>query len=94
MNNHIIKILLFTFAVECHTPDIQNNPVKTENIHETTHFNLIFAPDLSNRISTNLHRSVLKDPDLLSIITHNLYPAILRHRRAENQLDKFRIDFI
>jgi hypothetical protein len=87
-----IQILVLFFS--CQTPDIQHIKSRAEDIHETTHFNLIFAPDLSNRVNPNLHRRALKDPDILSIITHNLYPSIIRHRRTENQIDKFRIDFI
>lgn len=59
-----------------------------------THFNITFAPDLSNRVNPNLYKRPLNDVDILKIITGNLYPSILRSRRSENQKDKLLIDFI
>jgi len=59
-----------------------------------THFNITFAPDLSNRVNPNLYKRPLNDVDLLKIITNDLYPPILRYRRSENQKDKLLIDFI
>lgn len=59
-----------------------------------THFNITFAPDLSNRVNPNLYKRPLNDVDILKIITADLYPSILRYRRSENQKDKLLIDFI
>jgi hypothetical protein len=71
-------------------------PTKTGagKTYTVTHFNLIFAPDLSNRTNPALYRRPLSDTDILSIITRNLYPSILRCKRAENQKDKLLVDFI
>jgi hypothetical protein len=60
----------------------------------TTHYNLTFAADLSNRVNPNLYRRPLNDVDVLKILAGDLYPSILRSRRSENQKDKLRIDFI
>ncbi len=65
-------------------------PKKTTIIH----FNITFAPDLSNRVNPNLYKRPLNDVDILRIITNDLYPPILRYRRSENQKDKLLIDFI
>lgn len=59
-----------------------------------THFNILFAPDMSNRVNPALYRRPLSDADILSIITNDLYPSILRYRRVENQKDKLTVDFI
>jgi hypothetical protein len=59
-----------------------------------THYNITFAPDLSNRVNPNLYRRPLNDVDILKVLTRDLYPSILRCRRSENQKDKLRIDFI
>jgi len=59
-----------------------------------THFNITFAPDLSNRTNLQLYPRPLNDAEILKIITNNLYPTILRYRRSENQKDKLQVDFI
>jgi hypothetical protein len=59
-----------------------------------THFNITFAPDLSNRVNPMLYRRPMNDVDILRIVTGNLYPSILRYRRSEDQKDKLLIDFI
>ncbi|SFW48170.1 hypothetical protein [Chitinophaga sancti] len=59
-----------------------------------THFNILFAPDMSNRVDPKLYKRPLNDVDILSIITNNLYPSILRFKRMENQKDRLMIDFI
>lgn len=95
MNKTVLALpLLAAFLMECHTADLQSKVASTGSKFEATHFNLIFAPDLSNRVNPNLHRRALSDMEILSMLTKNLYPSILRHKRAENQLDKFRVDFI
>lgn len=59
-----------------------------------THFNITFAPDLSNRVNPGLYKRPLNDVDILKIITGDLYPSILRYRRLENQKDKLLVDFV
>lgn len=59
-----------------------------------THFNITFAPDLSNRTNLQLYPRPLNDVELLKIIASDLYPTILRYRRSENQKDKLQVDFI
>jgi hypothetical protein len=59
-----------------------------------THYNITFAPDMSNRTNPDLYRRPLNDVDILKIITADLYQPILRWKRSENQKDKLRIDFI
>jgi hypothetical protein len=59
-----------------------------------THFNITFAPDLSNRVNPELYRRPLNDVDLLKLVTNDLYPVILRYKRSEDQKDKLLVDFI
>jgi len=59
-----------------------------------THFNITFAPDLSNRVNPNLYRRPLNDVDLLKIVTGDLYPTVLKYKRSEDQKDKLLVDFI
>jgi hypothetical protein len=62
--------------------------------YDIVHYNITFAPDLSNRTNPNLYRRPLNDVDILKILTSDLYPTILRCKRAENQKDRLRVDFI
>jgi hypothetical protein len=70
-----------------------NLPAKGKK-YVITHFNITFAPDLSNRVDPGLYKRPLNDVDLLRIIAGNLYPSILRCRRSENQKDKLLVDFV
>lgn len=84
MNKFLLAGLITLFCATS-TP-----PAKTT----ITHFNITFAPDLSNRVYPNLYKRPLNDVDILKIITGDLYPSILRYRRSENQKDKLFIDLI
>jgi hypothetical protein len=59
-----------------------------------THYNITFAPDLSNRVNPNLYKRPLNDVDLLKILAANLYPNILTEKRSQYQQDKLLVDFI
>lgn len=61
---------------------------------EITHFNITFAPDLSNRVNPSKYARPLQDITILNRLTENLYPSILRQGRSEQQRDKLRVDFI
>ena len=89
-----VLLMLSISLVDCETADVQIKSAVPPTTYETTHFNLIFAPDLSNRINPDLCKRALSDNDILRILARSLYPSILRHKRAENQLDKFRVDFV
>jgi hypothetical protein len=74
-----------------------NQPVTaitTTNKYTVSHFNITFAPDLSNRVNPGLYKRPLNDVDILKIITGDLYPSVLRYRRLENQKDKLLVDFV
>lgn len=62
--------------------------------YDIVHYNITFAPDLSNRVNPSLYKRPLNDVDILRILTSDLYPSILRCKRAENQKDRLRVDFI
>lgn len=66
----------------------------TDKMFITTHYNILFAPDMSNRVNMQQYKRPLNDVDILSVLTNNLYPSILRFKRLENQKDKLKVDFI
>jgi hypothetical protein len=84
MNRFLLAALISLFSCPI------NPPAKTT----ITHFNITFAPDLSNRVDPDLYKRPLNDVDILKIVTNDLYPSILRYRRSENQKDKLLIDLV
>ncbi|MBT1696182.1 hypothetical protein KK083_04810 [Fulvivirgaceae bacterium PWU4] len=73
-----------------------SNEHSAQSTPDTTgieHFNIIIAPDLSNRQNYKLYPRPLKDGDIISTLMEK-FPAILNHRRQENQQDKLSIAFI
>jgi len=77
-----------------HSGEIPADLPGAGNKYVITHFNITFAPDLSNRVNPGLYKRPLSDVDILKIITHDLYPSILRCKRSENQKDKLLVDFV
>lgn len=59
-----------------------------------THFNITFAPDLSNRVNPKLYKRPLSDIELLKVITGKLQTDILTYKRSQNQRDRLFVDFI
>lgn len=88
----ILTVLLASCGGQTHTE--ASDPASEGTKYVITHFNITFAPDLSNRVNPRLSRRPLTDPDILDILLTNLYPSILRFRRSENQKDKLLVDFI
>ncbi|SDK40209.1 hypothetical protein SAMN04487898_10884 [Pedobacter sp. ok626] len=61
---------------------------------QVTHYNIIFAPDLSNRLNTKLYPKPVSDAKIVSSVLSKIYPDILRIKRLDRQMDKFSVDFI
>lgn len=89
--NGLIAIMTFFQGVPSQTGSYIP---ETGNTFTITHFNILFAPDMSNRVNPDISNRPLNDVDLLAIITKNLYPSILRFKRSEYQKDKIMVDFI
>ncbi|RZJ89359.1 MAG: hypothetical protein EOO20_11195 [Chryseobacterium sp.] len=60
---------------------------------EIVHYNIIFSPDLSNRLNMALYPKVVNDADIVEGVLKNIYP-ILRIKRAQDQLDRYSVDFV
>lgn len=74
---------------------------KTESLNEEaaesislTHYNIVFAPDLSNRVNKDLHPRPLEDAQIVETVLDNIYPTTLNHRRSDNQLDRFSVSLV
>jgi hypothetical protein len=60
---------------------------------EIVHYNVVFAPDLSNRLNSSLYPKAVHDADIVEGVLKNIWP-ILRVKRSEGQLDHYSVDFI
>jgi hypothetical protein len=56
------------------------------------HFNVIMAPDLSNRLTK--YKKPVTDNDIIDSVLELIYPRIVNYRRKMNQMDKYRLDVI
>lgn len=83
----IITTILSISALFCSG---QVNRKKTSIVH----FNVVFAPDLSNRMNSKLYPKPVKDSKIVAGVLDKLFPDILRIRRSVQQMDKFSVDFV
>lgn len=61
---------------------------------EVVHYNIVFAPDLSNRLNPKLYPKAVNDTVIVNGVLDQIWPNILRIRRDQNQQDHYRVDFI
>lgn len=61
---------------------------------EVTHFNIVFAPDLSNRLNPKLPLKLVSDADVVGGLLEKIWPDILRYNRDLDQLDHYSVDFM
>lgn len=96
MNKLIISGVIALLSLNCSSPlKSEKEPAApSKRNYVITHYNITFAPDLSNRVNPNLYRRPLNDVQILNIIAGDLYPQILRTHRSENQKDKLLVDFV
>lgn len=66
-------------------------PAKKSRI---THYNIVFAPDLSNRLNPVLYPKPVNDVRIVADILSHIWPDISRIRRSVQQMDRFSVDFI
>jgi len=59
-----------------------------------THYNIVFAPDLSNRLNSSLYPKPVSDVKIVSDVLARIWPDITKIRRSVQQMDRFSVDFI
>ena len=64
-----------------------------QKTREIVHYNVVFAPDLSNRLNTTLYPKAVNDADIVDGALKNIWP-VLRIKRNDGQLDHYNVDFI
>lgn len=78
------------FCLACSDDD--STPVLPEEVVHT-HYNILFASDLSNRINTSIYPRPLDDTRILGSLLNMIHPTILQHKRTVQQKDKFQVLF-
>lgn len=68
--------------------------LSAQKLGDVVHFNLVFAPDLSNRLNPKLYPKAVHDADIVSGVLEKIWPDILKDKRNMGQLDHYRIDFM
>ncbi|WP_316738086.1 hypothetical protein [Pedobacter aquatilis] len=85
-NKFIIVIALIT---------ISKASLFAQHQKEVIHFNLIFAPDLSNRLNEKMYPKPINDTTIVRGILKEIWsPNLMRYKRSEGQMDHYRVDFI
>lgn len=99
--SHLLLHLLFSYTLltgctsQADTVE-EGNPVETETSAPAApkpivHYNVIIAPDLSNRL---LNPKPVSDGQIVNVLLKNVYPNILKHGRTVNQYDIFSTSMI
>ena len=58
-----------------------------------THYNVLLASDLSNRINNGLYPRAISDETIVNSLVDLIHPDILRQSRTIQQKDKYRVLF-
>jgi hypothetical protein len=90
----VLSFLLGLALASCTSNSESLNEHKDGETIDLTHYNIVFAPDLSNRIDRKMHPRPLNDQQIVHAVLNNIYPTILNHQRSDNQLDKFSVSLV
>jgi hypothetical protein len=77
--------------MSCGSDSASQEMLQSEVVH--THFNILLASDLSNRIDQNFYPRSLDDPKIVGSFLDLIHPTILTHKRSIQQKDKFQMIF-
>jgi hypothetical protein len=93
-SNRLHILILFTlsglFTASC-GPD--SLPVENMGSVTKTHYNILLASDLSNRINNELYPRAINDQTIINSFVDLINPTILRNKRKTQQKDKYRVIF-
>ena len=68
--------------------------VTAQKTKEVTDYNIIFAPDLSNRLNSKFYPKAVNDVDIVQGVLKKIWSDILKLKRTDGQLDHYSVDFI
>lgn len=89
---HILILLTLSglFTASC-GPD--GTSVENMDPVTKTHYNILLASDLSNRINNELYPRTISDQTIINSCMDLSYPKLLRNNRKTQQKDKYRVLF-
>lgn len=93
------KIIVFSglvsllFLASCGNGGSENAHTKRDTVH-INDYNVLFVPDLSNRINPNIHNKPVNDTLILNEFLKNIVELIDLKNRRTNQHDIYKFDFI
>lgn len=97
MRKKLILLLIFLFIAACSTDNEKESIV---SVYDTKHYNLIIAPDLSNRIDQKHSAKPVTDTAIIFSILNNIDSdnkkknLLQSFNRSEDQKDRFSFSFI
>ncbi|RBQ05822.1 hypothetical protein [Pedobacter miscanthi] len=68
--------------------------VAAQKTKEVTDYNIVFAPDLSNRLNPKFYPKAVNDVDIVQGVLKKVWPGILKFKRTDGQLDHYSVDFV
>lgn len=83
------KYFLISFLILTATAKLSAQKQK-----EVVHYNIVFAPDLSNRLNSKLYPKAVNDADIVNGVLQQIWPNILRIKRNQDQMDRYSVEFI
>jgi len=86
--SYILPLFIISLLVGCRNDDSKKQQVMLKD------YNIIIAPDLSNRINTHLYPKPVHDTILIREVISHSDDLLKLNNRSSGQLDTYKIDFI
>lgn len=86
----VLSFLLTCFFVSTNA-QVATNQQKMGVIYN---YNVIFSPDLSNRLTEPAYKKPVTDNAIIDSILSSIFPHITNYSRKMNQMDRYTVDFI
>lgn len=85
---YILSLFVLSLSAGCRNDDANKQQVMLKD------YNIIIAPDLSNRINTQLYPKPIHDTVLIREVISHSDDLLKLHNRSSGQLDVYKLDFI
>ena len=92
---YYIAICVVTMALFTSCASKQATPERpVTDTFQIVHYNVIIAPDFSNRLNSKLYPKPVNDMEIVQDVLGRIYPDILNDKRSDNQQDAFSVTMI
>ncbi|MHA6727099.1 hypothetical protein ACX3PU_03445 [Chryseobacterium sp. A301] len=93
MKKSILYLVILIVCTSCSKKQLIQ-PISTNDTTQISDFNIIIAPDLSNRINPAVHPKPVNDTLIIAELVDNIQNILLINHRQLNQEDSYKFDFI